>query len=262
MSAVTEDRSWEIPRVLKAAIVAGTAFCAWLIFGFDPLPIADLPQHVAQLALFRELGDPTFPFAGQYEINYFTPYLLAYLVAGFFALAMPLATAFKATIFTALLAFLFAIYRFQRRVGADPWWILLGFPLFFGLAFVWGFLNFMMAVPLVLLAVELSFGYGADPRWRTRPAGGPGRHRGLFRPWHGLRFRHVGGRRGGPARSGAWRTRGRCRGCWRPTCRPLSSPCCGGSSTGSCRWTSRGTGLSSGSACTGGCSATTWTPRR
>lgn len=156
-----------LPRPLRWTLLGGLALAAWLIFGFDPLPISDLPQHAAQVALFSALGDPAFPFAAQYEVNFFTPYLLAYLLAGILALAMPLPLAFKATLYLALLAWLWAYFRFLRRVEATPWWLLLVFPLFFGMSFLWGFVNYLLAVPLVLLAIELSFAFGEDPRRRT-----------------------------------------------------------------------------------------------
>lgn len=161
-------------RPLLAALALGFAFSAWLIWGFDPLPSADLPQHAAQLGLFRSLGDPAFAYAGQFELNYFTPYLLAYLVAGAFALVLPVAAAVKATLQLALVGWVWASWRFQRRVGGDPWWCLLAFPLFFGFSFLWGFLNYLLAVPLALLAVEL---YDA---WGEGPAAGAERGRGTW----------------------------------------------------------------------------------
>lgn len=161
-----------LPRALRGSLAAGFLLSAGLIWIFDPLPMADLPQHAAQVALYRALGDPAFPFAAQYEINYFTPYLLAYMTAAFFALALPIGLAFKATLQLGLVAWIWAIWRFQRRVGGDPWFMLFGFPLFFGLSFLWGFLNYLLAVPLVLLALELSYAHGAP----TAP-GGEGRGR-------------------------------------------------------------------------------------
>lgn len=206
MATDIEMESWSLPRPLKAAIALGIVYCAWLLFAFQPLPIADLPQHEAQLTLYRALGDPTFPFADQYEINYFTPYLLAYLVADAFALVLPIDVAFKATLFIALLAFIYAIYRFQRRMAGEPWWILFGFPLFFGLSFVWGFLNFMMAIPLILVAIELSYAYGGDPGWRK---GLPLALVGVLAFFaHGMAcaFGMALGGAVAAARSGAWRS--------------------------------------------------------
>jgi hypothetical protein len=161
------ERPAALPRPLLWALAGGLLLSTWLLFGFDPLPISDLPQHAAQVALFAALGDPSFPFAGQYELNFFTPYLLAYLIAGALTLAMPVPLAFKATLYLALLAWLWAYFRFLRRTGATPWWLLVVFPVFFGMSFLWGFVNYLLAVPLVLLAVELSFVHGAAPDRRT-----------------------------------------------------------------------------------------------
>jgi len=156
-----------LPRALRWALSAGLLLTLWLLWGFDPLPIADLPEHAAQIALLFSLSDPTYPFAGQYEINPFTPYLLAYLLAAFFALVLPISLAFKALLTTIAGLLLWATLRFLRRVGADPWWALMALPLFFGLSFVWGFLNFLLAIPLVLLLVEVAYGHGLNPTRRS-----------------------------------------------------------------------------------------------
>lgn len=152
-----------LPRALRWALLAGILLSQALLWSFDPLPIVDLPEHAAQIALLRLLGDPAFPYSGQYELNLFTPYLLAYMLAAGFALALPIGLAFKATLGAIGLLWLWALLRFLRQVGADPWWALFAFPLFFGLSFVWGFLNYLLAVPLVLLLVAAAHGQARAP---------------------------------------------------------------------------------------------------
>ncbi len=87
-----------LPGPLRHLLAAGGLMALGLLWLFDPLPIVDLPEHAAQVALLFQLGDPAFPFAGQYELNLFTPYLLAYLLAAFFALLLPVGLALKATL--------------------------------------------------------------------------------------------------------------------------------------------------------------------
>lgn len=156
-----------LSRALRLTLLAGVLFTQVLLWGFDPLPVVDLPEHAAQIALLRLLDDPAFPYADQYELHLFTPYLLAYMIAAGFALVMPIGLALKATLGTISLFWPWALLRFLRKVGADPWWSVIAFPLFFGLSFVWGFLNYLLAVPLVLLLVAAGYEHGRAPTTRS-----------------------------------------------------------------------------------------------
>ena len=45
-------------------------------------PMTDLPQHGAQIALLRQMLHPQqFAFAGDFDLNWFTPYLFGYMLA-------------------------------------------------------------------------------------------------------------------------------------------------------------------------------------
>lgn len=149
-----------VPRPLLYLLLLGALLSLFLLWGFDPLPVVDLPQHAAQIALLFTIDDPGFPFHGQYQLNYFTPYLLAYLLAAAFALVLPIPLALKATLTLIGGLWLWALWRFLRCFGTHPSWVLLAFPLFFGLSFLWGFLNYLLAVPLVLLLLESAYGLG------------------------------------------------------------------------------------------------------
>ena len=54
---------------------------SWLFFGNHYLPATDLPQHAAQLAVWVHYEEPAYRFAEQFELNWFTPYLLGYVMA-------------------------------------------------------------------------------------------------------------------------------------------------------------------------------------
>jgi hypothetical protein len=54
------ERPAALPRPLWWALAGGLLLSTWLIFGFDPLPISDLPQHAAQVALLPGNTSSTF----------------------------------------------------------------------------------------------------------------------------------------------------------------------------------------------------------
>ncbi|HUP45724.1 MAG TPA: hypothetical protein VM779_09455 [Thermoanaerobaculia bacterium] len=109
------------------------------------LPMADLPQHAAQATILRFFDAACYDFGALFEINWTTPYLLGTLIAA-------LLGSVKLTTFLAIAALPLALRHAARYAGIDPWLALLGFPVAFGFAFYWGFLTFMLTVPLVIVA--------------------------------------------------------------------------------------------------------------
>lgn len=119
-----------------------------LLFSVHYLPMVDLPQHAAQVALWLHHDDPRFGPAELYEFNWFTPYLLGYALTRGFALLLPIPLAIKAVIALAIIGLPLAAWRLCHVSGADRVWSLAAFPLGLGFCFHWGFLNYIVALPL------------------------------------------------------------------------------------------------------------------
>ncbi|MGA3128948.1 MAG: hypothetical protein ABSD13_19815 [Candidatus Korobacteraceae bacterium] len=132
--------------LLAASLLATTP--VWLA-SFPPM--VDLPEHAAQIALLRNLHDPSFPFAELFWVNWFTPYLLGYMLVYALAPVFGIVVACKLIIALALIGLPLATAVLMRETGADPYWALLAIPGMYGFSFTWGFLNFMVATPLGLL---------------------------------------------------------------------------------------------------------------
>jgi hypothetical protein len=89
-------RSWltvrpdelSLNRSLYAVTVAASAGLIWLA---QWPPMADMPQHAAQVALLHDLLTGQSPWASEFRINLLTPYLIGY------GLALPLSFIFSAT---------------------------------------------------------------------------------------------------------------------------------------------------------------------
>ncbi len=147
------------PSARASAAVAALVAAAFVVplFLVKYLPLVDLPQHAAQLSIWQHLDQPGF--AGQYELNWRTPYLLVYLLARpLLAFASPL-LALKIVLVLGVLALPAALLYLLRALDEpiDGWWALLGFPLALSYSFHWGFLNFFLAQGLgvALLAAYL-----------------------------------------------------------------------------------------------------------
>jgi hypothetical protein len=129
------------------------------------LPASDLPEHMAQVAIWKHYGDPCHRFAEAFELDLATPYLLGYVVMRTFAAIVTVSAAAKITVWLGIMLLPLSVRALLMRGGGDPWLSLLGFPLAYGYSFYWGFLTFTLATPLAILYVALLF--AARPRART-----------------------------------------------------------------------------------------------
>lgn len=118
------------------------------------LPLVDLPQHALQLANWLRL-DAGAPGVADLELNFRTPYLLAYPVARALAFVISVQLALKLVFVASVVAQAVALRKSCQWLGHDPWLGLLGYPLGLGYSFCFGFVSFCAALPLVYLAVGL-----------------------------------------------------------------------------------------------------------
>lgn len=119
--------------------------------------MADLPEHLAQVAIWKRFADACHDFASLYELHYATPYLLGYALIRLLATVCTVTTAATLVVWMAILALPLSVRVLLLRAGADPWLSLLAFPLAYGYAFYWGFLNFLIAIPIAVIHVALLF---------------------------------------------------------------------------------------------------------
>jgi len=130
-------------------------------------PMVDLPQHAAQVAMLRNLHDPNFRFAGLFEVNWFTPYLVGYMAVYALAPLLGIVAACKLVISAALAALPLGTGFLMKETGADPYWALLTIPAMYGFAYEWGFLNFLVGAPLGLFFLVFVMRHVRKPSWAT-----------------------------------------------------------------------------------------------
>lgn len=123
-----------------------------LFLAAKDLPLVDLPQHALQLANWVRLdaGDPS---VADLELNFRTPYLLAYPIARVLCVLFPVLTALKLVLWASVVLGAFAFRRLCQELGHTPWLGLLGYPLGLGYSFCFGFVAFCAALPLAYLAM-------------------------------------------------------------------------------------------------------------
>ena len=136
------------------------------LFAFRDLPMVDLPQHAAQIAAWVHWGDPAYR-THELELNFRTPYLLAYPLARLLAPLLGTLVALKVVVAAALVAHVAAYDHLVRRLGHDPWLTLLGVPTALGYAFCFGFVSFLVAVPLVVFAIAVALAHAERPELQS-----------------------------------------------------------------------------------------------
>jgi hypothetical protein len=132
------------------------------LFAFRDVPMVDLPQHAAQLAAWVNWDDPRYR-THELELNFRTPYLLAYPVARLFAPVLGVVGALKLVVAVSMALHVASFAHLVRRLGHDPWLSLLGVPTALGYAFYFGFVSFLVAVPLVYLAIAEALRHAERP---------------------------------------------------------------------------------------------------
>jgi hypothetical protein len=154
------------PWLLSIA-AALSVVVTWVFFHFTYLPMVDLPQHTAALSEWVHLHDPSYGFADQFEINWWTPYLLSYLLARPFVPLLGLLGSLKLVILLSVLGTVAAYWWLLRSVAQDEWLCLLALPLSFGFSFYFGFTNFLIGTPFILASLVLALKYSAQPSARV-----------------------------------------------------------------------------------------------
>ncbi|VXC35857.1 conserved membrane hypothetical protein [Burkholderia sp. 8Y] len=145
-----------LPRVLFFLTVLYGGALFWIA---QRPPLADLPQHAAQVMLLRDLLDHASPWQGLVQANLLTPYLVGYGLALPLTYLMPVAAALKCVMMLAYFGFVASCVGFRRHLHGDPRLDWLFVPGCFGFAFQWGFYTFLVAAPLGVLFIWLTHGY-------------------------------------------------------------------------------------------------------
>jgi hypothetical protein len=128
---------------------------------YRDLPLVDLPQHAMQIANWMRLSEPSPP--GDLELNLRTPYLLAYPLARALAPLVGVVVALKLVAWASIAGHVAAFDLLCRRLGHDRYLALLSLPLALGYAFLFGFVSFAAAMPLLLLSIVAALEHGLEP---------------------------------------------------------------------------------------------------
>lgn len=113
--------------------------------------------------MWKHFHDPCHGFDQIFRFDWFTPYLFGYALVRAFAGLFSVGVAFRIALYGAVIALPLAIRFLLSRTSADVWLSLLGFPLAFGFTFYWGFINYVIAIPIAVLFLALLWDLALRP---------------------------------------------------------------------------------------------------
>ena len=140
----------------RLLFLAATLFGASIFWMAEHPPMGDLAQHAGQVTLLRDVLSGASPWTDLVRINIFTPYLLGYGLALPLSMAFPISVALKVLLSAAYIVFVSVAVKVRVYLGGDPRLDWLFLPSFFGFAYGWGFLTFLVAAPLVIVMIYIS----------------------------------------------------------------------------------------------------------
>lgn len=136
--------------------------CLSFVFIFLPSypMMIDMPQHVAQLEVMKELIFSSDTYLGGFlEINWITTYLVGYLLALPLAFLLSSLLAIKITLLIAFICFIFFSKKLIEFFGADERFLMLVALSFFGISWVFGLFSFLTSVPIGLAYLVYTLKY-------------------------------------------------------------------------------------------------------
>lgn len=120
------------------------------------LPMVDLPGHAAVITALQQIAAGNSTFTESFETDWFTPYLLGYALFYLLASFLPISVTMKIVLSLSLIAVPILTGMLLRAAGADQRWQWLSIPGSYSFAFYWGFLSYVVAVPVALFLLVLT----------------------------------------------------------------------------------------------------------
>ena len=150
---------WILFAVAAAVAVAPLCLASYL-------PMIDLPQHTAQLAIGKGWDNPSNHYQETYQFNWFVNHIIPRLLVMLFGTFLSLQAAMKVVVGLALVGLPASVVWLLHRLRSDLYWSLPTFVVGFGFSFCWGFFDFVFAVPLGVLLIVAGYDYATQPSRR------------------------------------------------------------------------------------------------
>ena len=155
------ERIWRAAFLLCGVVAFGTI---WL----HRYPVGiDLPQHANLFRLWYAVWRGPIEYRDLFQIEWFTPYLLPYLIGGGLTGLFGGLFATKCMLTLGVFGTVLMMRRWLNSIGGDARLALFGFVIAFGYLYIWGFFPNMVALPLLLAYLAQFERQGERPGLRS-----------------------------------------------------------------------------------------------
>lgn len=138
---------------------------AWIV---KHPPLQDLPFHLATIRIIKSFHDPAFGFDKELVLTLGrTQYVVYYLLAALFSTVIGLVAANVVLVSMYLGGTVLALRELLRALGKDERLSLFVVPLLVNLLFVYGLLQFLFGIPVMLWALATAVRHFEKPTRRT-----------------------------------------------------------------------------------------------
>ncbi len=134
---------------------------AWIV---KHPPLQDLPFHLATIRIIKSFHDPAFGFDREFALTLGrTQYVVYYLLAAVFSTFVGLVGANVILVSVYLGGTVLALRDLLRALGKDPRLCLFVVPLLINTLFIYGLLQFLFGIPVMLWALATAVRYFEHP---------------------------------------------------------------------------------------------------
>lgn len=168
MNAAPPPR-WRTPSgatLFYVAVAVLVSAPAWIV---KHPPLQDLPFHLATIRIIKSFHDPAFGFDREFALTLGrTQYVVYYLLAALFSTVLGLVGANVVLVSMYLGGTVLALRELLRALGKDERLCLFVVPVLINILFVYGLLQFLFGIPVMLWALATAVRHFEKPtRWTT-----------------------------------------------------------------------------------------------
>ena len=150
------------PRLYAFALVLAVV-PLWL---GEYLPLVDLPGHLAIITALKEFLAGNAAFTSEFAVEWYAPYLTGLGLVYALSLILPITVAAKIVVSLSIILIPIATGALLREIGADERWKWLVIPGTYSVAFYWGFLSYLVAIPIGIWLLVQTIRFDRAPSLR------------------------------------------------------------------------------------------------
>ncbi|MBN1550569.1 hypothetical protein JW979_03830 [bacterium] len=127
------------------------------LLSVDVYPFVDFPIHSSLIQILTSMGKADSQLPQDFTFQWFTPYTVTYLLAYLFASFTDAEMAARSILVLYMIATPLAFIHLLKSTGQNIHYAFFVFPALYNFNLAWGFLPFLLSIPVFLFTLSLCF---------------------------------------------------------------------------------------------------------